>query len=333
MFLNPAVISLLGGSFLNNLFMIYASRTGIEILNHWDLRSGSTRQLMLERKTYLVATLVNVLMFYQIASLLLFVHTADHIHSEFVGAMCAAGTLAANAYGYPALQIKILTSFLCGVWILVNHADGQSIEYPLHRFKYRLLLVLHGLFLIDLYLQWSYFRNLNPDVITSCCGALFGDGNDSLAADLAHLPPQTMRFIFFCSAFVLARVGMHFILKGHPARGCALAGIWFTCVCMASILSFISLYLYQMPSHHCPFCVLQKEYGYVGYPLYISWLVLGVFSAAIWVLDRFRYIPSLEEVVPRIQRRYCVVTLLAGAVFVLITLYPMIFQSFRLGGY
>ena len=60
MFLNPAVISLVGGSLLTNLFMAYASWNGAQILRHWDIRSGSARQLMLERKTYLVGTLLNV---------------------------------------------------------------------------------------------------------------------------------------------------------------------------------------------------------------------------------------------------------------------------------
>jgi hypothetical protein len=331
--LNPAVISLIGGSLLSNIFMIRVSWTGIEILNHWDIRSGSTRQLALERKTYLVSTFVKILMVCQIASLFLFVHTADHVHTEFVGAMCAAGTLAVNAYGYPTLMVKILVGLLCGVWVLVNRADGQAPDYPLIRFKYKTLLALHGLFVLDLFLQWGYFAHLNPDVITSCCGLLFGDSQGSLTAELAHLPPQTMQVLFFASAFALLRIGIQFILKGRPARGCALAGIWFTGVCLASLISFISLYFYQLPSHHCPFCILQKEYGYVGYPLYLAWLVLAVFSAGIGVLDRFRSLPSLREVIPGMQRRFCGVALLAGAAFVLITLYPMVFWDFKLGGY
>lgn len=333
MFLNPAVISLLGGSILTNVFMAYASWNGAQILNHWDIESGSARQLMLERKTYLVGTLLNVIMAYQIASLFLLVHTADHIHAEFVGAMCAAGTLGVNAYGYPSLQVKLLASLLCGIWLLVNRTDAQATDYPLIRFKYKLLLALEALFLLDLFLLWNYFAGLTPDVITSCCGVLFGDGNDSPAADLSHLPPKGMRVVFLASVFLLFRVGMHYIITGRNAKACALAGIWLTWVSLSSILSFISLYFYQMPSHHCPFCILQREYGYVGYPLYLSWLVLGVFSAGIWVLERFRSIPSLEQIVPAEQRRYCMISLAAGGVFLLISVYPMIFKNFRLGGY
>ena len=34
---------------------------------------------------------------FQLASLFLFIYTADHLHPLFVGAMCAAGTLYVNA--------------------------------------------------------------------------------------------------------------------------------------------------------------------------------------------------------------------------------------------
>jgi hypothetical protein len=39
-------------------------------------------------------------------------------------------------------------------------------------------------------------------------------------------------------------------------------------VSVLSLISFISLYFYKLPTHHCLFCILQKEYGYIGYPLY-----------------------------------------------------------------
>ena len=34
---------------------------------------------------------------------------------------------------------------------------------------------------------------------------------------------------------------------------------------IAGIISFISLYIYEHPHHHCPFCILKPEYGYQGY--------------------------------------------------------------------
>ena len=51
-------------------------------------------------------------------------------------------------------------------------------------------------------------------------------------------------------------------------------------VALASVVSFVSVFIYELPSHHCPFDMLQREYRFVGYPLYAS-LVAGVFFAVL----------------------------------------------------
>jgi hypothetical protein len=101
--LNPGIIALVLASFLMVAFAGYASFTGLQIIRSWDMRSGSPAQLSLERKTYLVSTIFAYVSAFQLLSLFMFIYTADHIHSLFVGAMCAAGSLNVNGYGYPTL--------------------------------------------------------------------------------------------------------------------------------------------------------------------------------------------------------------------------------------
>jgi hypothetical protein len=36
--------------------------------------------------------------------------------------------------------------------------------------------------------------------------------------------------------------------------------------------------VYELPQHHCPFCLLQKDYYYIGYFMY-TFLYLGTFFA------------------------------------------------------
>jgi hypothetical protein len=43
------------------------------------------------------------------------------------------------------------------------------------------------------------------------------------------------------------------------------SGAAFAVATIVGILSFISLYVYEHPHHHCPFCLLKPEYGYQGY--------------------------------------------------------------------
>jgi hypothetical protein len=79
---------------------------------------------------------------FQAGSLFPHIYTADGLHRLFVGAMCAAGTLNVNSYGYPTFLLKILDFILAGIWLIINHADNQAHDYPLIKRKYAFLLLL-----------------------------------------------------------------------------------------------------------------------------------------------------------------------------------------------
>ena len=101
---------------------------------------------------------------------------------------------------------------------------------------------------------------------------------------------------------------------------------------IASLISFISLYIYELPSHHCPFDILQGEYGYIGYPLYLSLLGGGLAGMAVGAIMPFRKIQSLEKIVPAVQARLALVSVLLYSLFLLITVYWMLFSNFTLNG-
>src|SRR5512139_3292557 len=106
MILHPGILALLISSLLISGMVLYSAACGIGILRGWDINSGSERQLLLERKTYLISTILGYFLAFQLVSLFLFVHTTDSICPLFVGAMCAVGTLSLNAFGYPVLFCK-----------------------------------------------------------------------------------------------------------------------------------------------------------------------------------------------------------------------------------
>ena len=103
-------------------------------------------------------------------------------------------------------------------------------------------------------------------------------------------------------------------------------------VSLLSILSFISLYFYELPTHHCPFCILQREYGYVGYPLYIFLLGAGITGIGVGVLTPFRAVQSLAGIIPSFQKRLVLISLVLFILFTLIVTYRMAFTDFVLGG-
>jgi hypothetical protein len=333
MMVSPGVFALTASSAVAAPVMIYASGVAVTILRGWDLKNGSEKQLRLERRTFLVSTVVNCVMAYQVFALFMFVYTTDHLHGSFIGTMCAAGTLNVNLYGYPTLNLKLANAVLCGLWIVLNHTDNQAFDYPLIRFKYKFLLLITGLLLLETFLQWRFLTGLEPDIISSCCGILFGETGRSLSGGLTLLPSYTGKIVFYLSAFVTLRVGIHFLVTQRMGRGFSMLSIWLFLVSLVSVISFISLYYYELPTHHCPFCLLQREYHFIGYPLYISLFTAAVSGASVGMIEPFKSHGSLSGIVPDLQVRLCWMSLACFLVFVVIATYPLFFSEFKLEGY
>ena len=330
MILQPAILALTVSSFLISAMVLYSAFWGAIILRRWDIASGSELQLDLERRTYLVSTILAYFLALQVASLFLFIYTADDIAPLFVGAMCAVGSLSVNGWGYPTLLLKLVNFLGAGLWLILNHADCQGYDYPLIRHKYRLLLLIAPVILAETVTQCAYFSLMRPDIITSCCGSLFSPVNRSLMTDLVTAPARPTMAIFYLSVLCTMASGLYFSRKGRGGYPFALlSGVSFI-VSLVAVVSFISLYIYQMPSHHCPFCILEQDYYFVGYPLYGSLLAGGVAGTGVGVLMPFRGIGSLVEVIPRIQRSLTVTTLWGFGIFTTLASWPILFSSFRL---
>jgi hypothetical protein len=334
MILHPAVIALFFGSFLVSFMVLYASHYSVKVLRHWDLKSGSEVQLDLERKTYLISTIMTYAFGFQLLSLFLFIFTADKLSSLLVGAMCAAGTLNANGYGYPAIVLKIASFLLGGTWLILNYTDNRAEDYPLVKQKYFFLLLVAPFILAEMVVQGLFFLNLKAHVITSCCGSLFSTEGQNVGAGLAALPTIPMKVTFYCIMALTLISGILFYLKRNGlGYFFSLMSIIAFVVSIAALISFISLYFYEMPTHHCPFCILQKEYRYVGYVLYITLLGGAVGGSGVGLLMPARGIRSLKEIVPRIQGKLTILTLIFYGIFALISTYQMVFSDFKLEGY
>ena len=326
MLFQPAIIALLLASAVSVLMLAAAAPFALQLVRHWDIRSGSERQLQLERRTYLMSTLLSFVFATQLLALLLFVFNADKMSVMFVGAMCAVGTLNANEFGFPALISQIGVFFLAAAWLVVNHADSRAYDYPLVRVKYLLLLGMLPFVALAFGLQLEYFLNLKADVITSCCGSLFSGEAKTLTGDASAMAPQQAMILFY-SALALVIVAALFNVR-QPRGGYLVAGfsgIAFVAA-MIGIVSFVSLYVYEHPHHHCPFCLLKPEYDYQGY-----WLYLPLFSATasglgVGALQPFARIPSLAAIVPQLARRLSWITALGFALFTAVATF-MIWNS------
>jgi hypothetical protein len=288
MFLSAWSLSLVLCSIVVLFLMGNAARTGIRVLRHWDPASDSNLQISLENETWLASTLVEFALAVQGLSLLLFILAADSYSQVIAGAMCATGSLLANEFGLPTLYLKLAGFFLYAFWILLHQIDIRSEVYPLVRIKYVYLLLLIPLIMADSIFQTLYIANLDPDIITSCCAVVFSDATGEGGNLLGSLPQGTMLWLYYGTVVVLLSLAL--LLNNRIPR-LKLAGkrvqtilsflyatgwLWFFGLALAVITSVISSYIYAMPFHRCPFCIIKQEYGYIGLAIYFT-LICGTF--------------------------------------------------------
>ena len=277
MIFHPPILALIAASLISAGVLAGSALFALRLLRRWDPASGAQRQIELERLTTLVSTVVAFVLVIEAASLVLFAFNADRMAPLFVGAMCAVGSLQASPFGFPTLWAKIVVFFAAFAWVVIDRLDGHTRDHALIRPKYAGLLLLAPLVFAEGGLELAYFLDLKADTITSCCGKLFGDDKPTLGGDLAALEPRLALALLAGGLVVTVALG----LVAERARLLAvlhgLAALAVFAVAIAAIVSAIAPYVYEQPHHHCPFCILKREYGHVGFAL---WLPLFVATGA-----------------------------------------------------
>lgn len=335
MILHPGILALLLGALISLALLATGAALGLRIARRWHPERADEEQLQLERLGDLVATLVQWAVAFETLSLLLFLYTVDDLHPLFAGAMCATGTLNANPVGWHLLWIKLLLFLLGALWWVANRLDRQAPDAPLTRPKYLALLLLLPLCAADLAVMALFFLGLKPEIITSCCGSLFSTAGSGVAAELAALPMRPMIIAFYAAAGLFG--GVMLLCRRRQEWGwrtlLAVTSAGFGGVALASVVAFISVYFYKLPSHHCPFDLLQGHYHMVGYPLYL--LLFGAILCGLvpQLLALMRPLPSLAGTLAGLERRWLTAGLLLLAGLLILVSWPLLFGEFTMKAY
>lgn len=310
-------------SFLSFFLMLMACKTAIRVLRLWNLDSDSPTQIELEGEIWLSSTLVLYGGCFQIISLILLVFAADQFSSFLAGAMCATGSLLANDYGMVLLYVKLITSFCCGLWIMVHQLDISCEDYPLVRVKYLLLLFVLPLLGADLYLQFQYIAHLSPDIITSCCAIVF-DGVKTTTSMTVWMPSPLI--LFYSGAAVLMGLGIVALVRPRPILFYIYAlcsGTWLI-LALETIISTLSSFIYAMPYHHCPFCIIKPQYHFIGFFMYLALFGSAFLAMGSGMIQVFIGKQGLSRVIPDTAMGYVRWSLVLLACFVLLSSYHMV---------
>lgn len=323
MFMNSSILALVIGGIVITFLLIYGGYFGLKIALRWNPEEATEEQIELEKRTYLVSTIVKYVLLFEILSLVLFIYTVDDIHEIIPGAMCATGSLRANSFGFPALIIKLSTFFLYGSWIVINYIDSKAEDSPLIKTKYLFLLGIIPFAILENTLMITYFGGVNPQTLVSCCGVVFNPGG-KVVSTLSPLPKGEMMVLFFGGFLFLLSLGVALYLRGGRFLSYlfSISSILFLIVSISSIISFISGYIYQMPTHPCPFDFLQREYHYIGYPIYLSLFSGALFGLAVGIVGLFekRY-PALSKAIRDFQKKATLISMAGFSVFTSISLW------------
>lgn len=330
MVLSLPVLALLLCSALIGAVAVVAAIRGVPLIVGWDPADAGPRQLALERRALLLQTVVATVLAFQLVGLFLFVAAADRLHPLLPGAMCAAGTFGASPLGYPTLALQVVLFVLCALWLVVHRAGAASPAAALVRFKYLFLLVIAAGLAAQNVLQVRFFLDLDPSILTSCCATIFREEGTGLGAGLASLPVPAVRAAFFATLGATLVTGWLATGQGRSPVLFSLSAMLLGAVSIAAVVSWVAPGFYELPAHHCPFCLLASEHGFVGYPLYASLALAVVAGAGSGLVRILRRLDPWRTIRPAQEHRLCTVSMTGFVVFTSMAVWPTAVMTVRI---
>jgi hypothetical protein len=271
MILAPEVLAIL---ILNSIFLLFslvAFVLSIRIFLGWDMDATTQKQYGLEKQSYLGATIIKYIFAIKLPLFLFFIFTLDKISTLLTGAMCGAGVVDATDYGAYLLILKLLNLYLFGFWLTLHYLDIKSPTLPYTKLKFEFFMVAFLFLVAEIVLEGVMFASIDIDKMVSCCGTLYSGSSTSVLGGIFSID-TTVLLILFYGNFIFM-VLFYFFKQSHLF---AIANLSFILISLISLIQFFGTYIYQLPTHHCPFCFLQSDYYYVGYLLY-GLLFVGTF--------------------------------------------------------
>ena len=172
-FLSGSVIAFLAVELIVIALMAISQFHIVRIMRYWDFNATSNLQYALEKRNYLI----NTILFFTIAcKIILFIFFAlclNELSSVVPGAMCSAGVVGSNRYGNILLLLKILLIFGFGLWLILNSLDLKAGKFPYLRRKYLIFTILFTGVLAEFILEILFFTNIPLRVPVFCCSVVF----------------------------------------------------------------------------------------------------------------------------------------------------------------
>ncbi|UOD35354.1 hypothetical protein DSN97_03205 [Deferribacteraceae bacterium V6Fe1] len=252
-------------------FSVIFLKTSITMIRRFNFNSSTTFQYTLEKKNTLISAVVSFLILLKLPLIFFFLYLLDSLSSSIPGAMCAVGVLNSTPYGAYLIILKVTILFVLGYWFYINKFDLQTYGFKYTKLKYRLLIFITLLIILEFLLEINLFNNISPEKIVSCCGSVFGGELRQFSTFLINIE-NSLSVLAIIVVFVVMTLA--FMFKKYRLYGFTV--FFFLLTAIYSLIDFFSTYIYELPTHRCPFCILQRDYNHIGYVLYFL-LFFGTF--------------------------------------------------------
>ena len=312
MSLTPEIIALLTLDAIFLVFGVIAFFLSFRLALYWNNDASTPLQYSLTKQSYLVATIIKYIFMLKLPLFLFFIYTCDKLSNIIAGAMCASGVVNSVDFGLYLTLFKLFNLYLFGFWLVLHTSDVNSEKLPYTKLKFILFVVFALPLFVEIGLEIAFFVSLNISKIVSCCGTLFSAASSSYIS-LLFVADELLWVGLFYGFFVMSLLA--FWLKHNVLI--LLSNAMFLIFAIIALIVFFSPYVYELPTHRCPFCLLQKDYYYVGYLLY-TLLFLGTFYGMAGAV--------LSFVAKKEEMRFAKHSLCFNALYVFImTLYPIVY--------
>jgi len=269
------------------LFLSVAFFQTLFILKNYTKDAQTQLQYSLEKRSYLVLSIINLALLVKLMLLPFFTYTLNELSNIIPGAMCGAGVISANVYGEPLILLKIFLVIASMLWLRLNYEDLQSKNFKYFQKKMWFFSFIYIFMLLETLLELLYFINLTTLNPVSCCSSIYTTSNTNfLPLNLSITALIVSFYIIYILIILSALFKKRYILLP--------LSILFTYTSYLSIVYFFSTYVYQLPTHKCPYCLLQSDYYYIGYLIFFSFIMGLFYSISSFVFkfeqNTFKYI-------------------------------------------
>ncbi len=302
-FLSGGVIVFLIVEAILLLLLVVALYHVIAILRGWDFDATTPQQYALEKRAYLAQLIMLFALAFKILLLPYFAYMSDALSLLVPGAMCAAGVLGSSSVGPWLLALKVGIVFCIGLWMLLNREDLRSKAYPFLRLKFRIFLFLFALIVLESVLDLRYFATIVTETPVSCCSSIYGisGGESPIPFGLDTTAILLLFYLFYALSAVSALYRM--------ALFSFVSNLLFLYTSYYAVVYFFGTYVYELPTHLCPFCMLQHHYYYIGFLIWGT-LFAGTFHGLAAPLMQSLHVKSVRAIYLR--------SLFANTLFMLI---------------